>query len=178
MLQRVDMVDDEFGIASPAEVARALGVLSVGELRRLELIARGRANGLVGADWSDLLQEAVARALEGSRRWPRAIPIMAFLAQTIRSIASELRSRAEAATSDRDTDAQLSEDPRAGIEAADLLRRIRERFQGDEKVAILMDGILAGETARETQIRSGMSSTEYDAARKRFWRGLPSVDGE
>lgn len=174
----MDMVDDELGIASPAEVARALGALSAGDLVRLELIARGRASGLACADWSDLLQEAVARALEGSRRWPREVPIMAFLAQTIRSIASEFRSRALATTSDANTDTVPSEDPRADLEAADLVRRIRERFQGDEKVTALLNGILNGETARETQKRSGMGPTEFDAARKRFWRGLSRLDGD
>ena len=173
------MAGDGLELASPTEVARALGGLSAADLRRLELIARGRAGGLATIEWRDLLQESVARALEGSRRWPRAVPIVAFLAQTMRSIAGELRSRAPTTTLDKSIIEGLpGGDPCAALEAADLFRRIRQHFKADKSATALMDSLIAGETARETQERAGLSFAEYDAARKRFWRGVAGLNGD
>ena len=76
-------------VAIPEESAAALRRLSEGELRRLEQLARLRVIGLHAVDWRDLLQEAIARLLDGSRRWPRDVSLVVFLRETMRSIASD-----------------------------------------------------------------------------------------
>jgi DNA-directed RNA polymerase specialized sigma24 family protein len=57
---------------------------------RLRAIARLRARSLPGGiSWSDLLHEAVVRALAGSRPWPPGVPLLAFLAGVMRSLCDE-----------------------------------------------------------------------------------------
>src|ERR1700744_5939432 len=75
--------------ASEKEVAIAFAALNAADYARLARIAQLRARGLPELDWRDLLHDATTRALEGARRWPADVPFMAFVAQTLRSVASE-----------------------------------------------------------------------------------------
>jgi DNA-directed RNA polymerase specialized sigma24 family protein len=53
-------------------------------------IARLRTRSLPGGmSWSDLLHEAVLRALTGARPWPPGVPLLAFLAGVMRSLCDE-----------------------------------------------------------------------------------------
>jgi hypothetical protein len=62
------------------DVAAALGAMSSAELLRLNALARLWTRGMPGTmSWADVLQEAIARALDGSRKWPPRVPILAFL---------------------------------------------------------------------------------------------------
>jgi hypothetical protein len=57
------------------DVGAALSALSEEDLLRLRAIARLRARSLPdGMSWSDLLHEAVLRALAGARPWPPGVP--------------------------------------------------------------------------------------------------------
>src|SRR3984893_15777709 len=68
----------------------ALSALSKEDLLRLRAIARLRARSLPdGMSWSDLLHEAVLRALTGARPWPPGLSLVAFLAGVMRSIGDE-----------------------------------------------------------------------------------------
>jgi hypothetical protein len=69
------------------DVGAALAALSEEDLLRLRAIARLRARSLPGGmSWSDLLHEAVLRALTGARPWPPGVPLLAFLAGVMRSL--------------------------------------------------------------------------------------------
>ena len=72
------------------EVVERLDSLSAGELKKLRLIEQRR---LVGTDFSPgmLYQEAVGQALLGERHCPRDVSFVAFLVQSMRSIASHRR---------------------------------------------------------------------------------------
>ena len=172
--------DEEPRYAGVGEAARAISALSPADLRRLELIARARSRGLSAVDWRDLLQESIVRTLDGSRRWPREVPLVAFLAQTIRSVASVMRSRltedcvggAEGSSAEGRDDAHLR------IEEAHQLRDIKRHFAEDQAVLDLIGGLEIGETAKETQARCGLTENGYGAARKRFWRGVATMRGE
>jgi hypothetical protein len=176
MLSRTRSTLTDAELASPREAARSLASLSAADQRRLELIARARSDGLSALDWKDLLQESIVRMLDGSRRWPRRVPLVAFLAQTMRSIASDARSR-PAELELHDDNVGADESLLNDIEAAEQLRRIRSHFEGDLAVLDLISGIQLGETAKETQLRAGLGSADYDAARKRFWRGIAALNG-
>jgi RNA polymerase sigma-70 factor (ECF subfamily) len=41
---------------------------------------------LAGLEWDELLNEALLRALDGWRRWPEGVPLLAFLAGIMRSL--------------------------------------------------------------------------------------------
>jgi len=72
------------------DVGAALAALSEEDLLRLRAIAKLRARSLPdGMSWSDLLHEAVLRALTGARPWPPAVPLLAFLAGVMRSLCDE-----------------------------------------------------------------------------------------
>jgi RNA polymerase sigma-70 factor (ECF subfamily) len=72
------------------DVGAALAALSEEDLVRLRAIARLRARSLPGdMSWSDLLHEAVLRALTGARPWPPGVPLLAFLAGVMHSLCDE-----------------------------------------------------------------------------------------
>jgi RNA polymerase sigma-70 factor (ECF subfamily) len=170
--------DGEPRFAGLAEAARAIAALGKADLRRLELIARARAQGLPAMEWRDLLQESIVRTLEGSRRWPQGIPLVVFLAQTMRSIASDIRQRPSEDYPGDSSAVQPVDDAHLKMEADHQLRDFMRYFQSDRAVQDLINGLQMGETALETQKRCGLSASEFDAARKRFWRGVAQASGE
>lgn len=107
---------------APAAEALARKLVTRLDLLRLKGIARLHARGLPAeVGWSDLLQEAFARVLDGSRKPPEGVPIVVFLAGVMRSIRSEHCRRARRQASqlpkmlaDLDSDGEGSEprDPR------------------------------------------------------------------
>src|SRR5438552_10480176 len=75
---------------TPAARALALQLVTRMDLLRLKVIARLHARGLPPEiDWSDLLQEAISRVLDGSRPKPEGVPVVAFLAGVMRSIKTD-----------------------------------------------------------------------------------------
>jgi DNA-directed RNA polymerase specialized sigma24 family protein len=78
------------GAPPERDVGAALAAMSEEDLLRLRAIARLRARSLPGGmSWSDLLHEAVLRALTGARPWPPGVPLLAFLAGVMRSLCDE-----------------------------------------------------------------------------------------
>jgi hypothetical protein len=68
-------------VISLAETALALELVTESDLLRLKAIARVHARGLpADVSWDDLLQEAFARVMSGSRKKPAGISMVAFLA--------------------------------------------------------------------------------------------------
>jgi RNA polymerase sigma-70 factor (ECF subfamily) len=173
--------------AAPEEVAMAFAALGAADYVRLGRAARLRGRGLPELDWRDLLQEAVERALSGSRRWPADVPFMAFLLETIRSIASEAWRRRNVSRLDlRDAaneDSLLSfaddaPSPDRAVVARDLVRRLHELFGDDPSARIILDGLAEGLTPAEIQARAGFSPTTYDSARRRMRRLIARTDLE
>src|SRR5215470_14156315 len=77
------------------DIARAIQSLSDADLVRLKALARLWTRGLppcVG--WADVVHEAITRALDGSRKWPPDVPILAFLSGIMRSICDDQLRRA------------------------------------------------------------------------------------
>ncbi len=174
-------------VANREECATALRQLSDGELRQLEQVARLRVIGLHAVARDDLLHEAFARLLDGSRRWPRDVPLVVFLRETMRSIASDhwrrlneplvipeadLGRQVETGegTSDIATDTLTS--PERQVSAAETLARIKEAFKGDEDALKVMAGMVIGKTPREIQGETNMNETRYASTQRRIRRRL------
>ncbi len=167
--------------AAGQDVARAIQTLSDADRLRLEALARLRAQSLPnGFAWTDLLHEAIRRALEGVRPWPPNVPIVAFLAGIMRSIWSEhwRRGRREAdwlrigdAGGGWDADTQ-EPNPERVVAAAQALACVYRLFAHDGAVLQIIAGLSDGLTAEEIRGRCGMSELEYDTARKRMRRAL------
>jgi DNA-directed RNA polymerase specialized sigma24 family protein len=162
------------------EIARTLAALSEIDLLRLKAIARLRARSLPrDVGWSDLLNEAVARALDGTRQCPPGIGIVAFLAGIMRSIASEhwrrLRREAgifELSGDDAEGEADPAPDPERTLAALQALAILDQLFAGDLAASQILAGLAGGLPAREIREMYGLSETDYDSARKRMRRLL------
>ena len=174
--------------ASPQEVASALVTLSSGNKARLRYAAQLRGIGLIGVSWEDLLSEATARALSGARRWPKDVPFVAFMMQTVRSIASEewyrLSTRGETLESDlRAIDdnqeasvlADLAIDaltPERVAQARSALREIEKLFFDDPEALSVIRGLAFGHSPEETQVEAGISAVSYATTQRRIRRTL------
>jgi DNA-directed RNA polymerase specialized sigma24 family protein len=168
-------------LASATEARTAITRLGGSDFRRLGQIAKIRAAPIVGLGWEDLLNEALVRVLGGRRPWPLNVPIIAFIAQVMRSIASDYGRSAKATnliSGDADGKAAWErvpdEAPQAdsALVARQSLDAIYGLFSDDADVLALLSGIECQETAAETTLRTGIGAKAYDAARKRFARGI------
>ena len=174
-------------VATKDEIAAALRCLSDADLRRLERIARIRVIGLHAVDWQDLVNEAIVRLLDGSRRWPRDVPLVVFLRETMRSIASEYWRRLKApvvvseseANTDRvtgagivDNTADWTTQPERRASADEVLEQIEREFADDADALQVIDGMVKGNSPRATQEVACMNATRYASTQRRIRRRL------
>jgi RNA polymerase sigma-70 factor (ECF subfamily) len=172
---------------TPADAALALKVVSESDLLRLKTIARIHARGLpADVGWADLLQEAFARVLDGSRQRPEGISLVVFLAGIMRSLKSEHWRRAlrESRRSQSvlpyqepgvPEDRELPDpapDPERLLGALQELAAIDKLFADDRAALLIINGLGAGLSAEQIRIATGISRTDYDSARKRMRRTL------
>jgi DNA-directed RNA polymerase specialized sigma24 family protein len=172
----------EVAAPPPRDVGAALEAMSEDDLLRLRALARLRARGLPGGvAWSDLLHEAVLRALEGTRRWPPGVPLLAFLAGIMRSLCDEQwrRRRRESwlpgledtmAATLADTAPEI--DPERVFAAAEALAAVDRLFASDAVALKVIAGLTNGLGAEEIQRHYGLSAVDYDTARRRMRRAL------
>ncbi len=159
---------------APRDIGAALSALPADDLLRLRAIARLRARALPGGvAWSDLLHEAVLRALAGSRPWPPDVPLLAFLAGVMRSLCDEhwRRHRRQAALPNLD-EAGRSYDPERAYAAAEALAAIHRLFAADAGAMTVITGLIGGMAAEDIRRHYGLTAVEYDTARKRIRRAL------
>jgi DNA-directed RNA polymerase specialized sigma24 family protein len=167
-----------------ADIARAIHALSDADLVRLKALVRLWTRGLPpGIGWADVLHEAIARALDGSRRWPLDVPILAFLSGILRSICDDQwrRARREAEVLVRDEDVadrcaatveMKSPTPERVVAAAQSLAAVDRLFAGDALALKIIAGLAEGLTPAEICQRCGISERQYDTTRKRMRRAL------
>lgn len=171
-------------MASIEELSLALNGLTAADAARVKQIAVLRAAG-TGWDWQDLFNEAVVRCLSGSRKWPLSVPFVAFLVQTMRSIAYEERNEAKLFISSSELDEGSSstqsslEDrlveevtPERRLRAQQSLALVEALFDGDAQgLAVL----LASAEANSPEViceELGLSKTQYASTLRRIRRKL------
>ena len=179
--------------ATPEECAAALRQLSDADLRRLDELARMRAAGLAFVDGRDLLHEAIVRMLTGKRRWPTEVPLVVFLRETMRSIASDHWRRRGAAVVVAESEIHadpgigdgavamapdVSMEPEARTGAAAALTRIAELFKSDRDALAVIAGKVNGKSPAEIQEENAMSKRRYATTQRRIRRGLARLFGE
>jgi RNA polymerase sigma-70 factor (ECF subfamily) len=173
--------------AAPADAALELKGVSRLDLLRLKTIARIHARGLpADVGWADLLQEAFARVLDGSRQRPEGISLVVFLAGIMRSLKSEHWRRAIRRSHQAKTALPYQEpggpegrefaDPSPNPERLwstfQQLAAINKVFAGDRVVLLIINGLGDGLSAEQIRVATGISKTDYDSARKRMRRTL------
>ncbi len=174
-------------VQPPAAQALAMKLVTNCDLLRLKVIARLHGRSLPpDLCWADLLQEAFARVLDGSRSIPPAVPVVAFLAGVMRSIKAEHWRRRRRATQQQPvlaTEYQTvlgqspeacdpQPDPERWLIAAQQLQVIATLFAHDPVALQIIAGLGDGLTAEEIRRTLGMSKTDYDSARRRMRRAL------
>lgn len=168
-----------------ADVAAAIDALSDIELVRLKALARLWSRDLPGGlGWSDILHEAIARVLDGSRSWPSDVPILAFLSGIMRSICNDhwrrarLEQRLLVSRDDPDQRSWPSEgsdevpDPERVLAAAQTLANVYRLFEDDPLALKIIAGMADGLAAREICKVNGISELDYDTTRRRMRRAL------
>jgi DNA-directed RNA polymerase specialized sigma24 family protein len=163
--------------AGPAETARELRLVGDMDLLRLKSIARLHARGLpADIGWTDLLQEAFARVLDGSRKRPEGLSMLVFLAGIMRSLKSEHWRRAIRQHRYQESEAldllDPTADPERTMAALQELAAIDRLFADDPVVLQIIAGLGEGYSAEQIRLSIGISITEYDSARKRLRRVL------
>jgi DNA-directed RNA polymerase specialized sigma24 family protein len=166
------------------DIARAIHSLSDADLVRLKALARLWARGLPACvGWADVLHEAIARALDGSRKWPPDVPILAFLSGIMRSICDDHWRRArrelevlvrgeEVADLCASGDEMTSPGPERVVAAAQSLAAIDALFASDPPALKIIASLAEGLTPTEICKLHGMSARQYDTTRKRMRRAL------
>ena len=154
------------------------------DLVRLQALAPLWTRGLPGCiGWADVLHEAIARALDGSRKWPADVPILAFLSGVMRSICDDQWRRArrefEVLVRGEDVvdlcvsgDEATSPSPERVVAAAQSLAAVDRLFASDPPALKIIAGLAEGLTPTEICTLHGMSEREYDSTRKRMRRAL------
>ena len=156
------------------DLGPALAALSEEDLLRLRAIARLRARSLPGdMSWSDLLHEAVLRALTGARPWPPGVPLLAFLAGIMRSVCDEQwrrhRRQCDLLTP---PDSGGADDPERACAAAEALAALQRLFVSDAAALKVITGLINGMGAEDIRGHYGLTAVEYDTTRRRIRRTL------
>jgi DNA-directed RNA polymerase specialized sigma24 family protein len=180
-------VGEALPVQPPAVRALAMKLVTDCDLLRLKVIARLHGRSLPpDVSWADLLQEAFARVLDGSRAIPPGVPTVAFLAGVMRSIKAEHWRRRRRATDQQPvlaTEYQVvaaetaeacdpQPDPERWLIASQQLEAVGLLFAQDPVALQIIAGLGDGLTAEEIRRTLGMSKTDYDSARKRMRRAL------
>jgi DNA-directed RNA polymerase specialized sigma24 family protein len=180
-------VGEALPVQPPAVRALAMKLVTDCDLLRLKVIARLHGRSLPpDVSWADLLQEAFARVLDGSRAIPPGVPTVAFLAGVMRSIKAEHWRRRRRATDQQPVlaneyqvvAAETAEacdpqpDPERWLIASQQLEAVGMLFAHDPVALQIIAGLGDGFTAEEIRRALGMSKTDYDSARRRMRRAL------
>jgi DNA-directed RNA polymerase specialized sigma24 family protein len=167
------------------DAASAIQALSDTDLVRLKALARLWSRGLPGGlGWADVLHEAIIRVLDGSRAWPPGVPILAFLSGVMRSICDDYWRRVrheQRMLVSRDDQSQRGPstdpvdevaDPERIAVAVEGLAEIYRLFAGDPVALQIIDGMSNGLAAKDVCKAYGISTRDYDTARRRMRRAL------
>ena len=179
-----ELSESESRHLAPEEVLERLDSLSPEDKRRLKLIELRR---LSGTDFQEglLYQEAVCQALLGERRCPREVSFVAFLAQSMRSIASHRRKALsrQVPTSKLDGSGNLVDlpiaadqlDPEETLiewEAADVVAEIYKLLEGDDEAQLTIMAIADGKKGKELRDELGIDQARFDYIMKRIRRAV------
>lgn len=169
------------------ELEQSISAFSDVDWVRIKKVGQIYAFYPVEAD--ELVQEALCRALAGTRKCPRNVTVLIFLLNTIRGIAHDEHNKKEhkrkevsvhSGESDQNIDAitprsleptgeqtLISKEQFQNTEA-----RLLELFEGDEIAQLIVFGDMEGENGQELRHATGLSQTEFNSKRRFIKRKL------
>jgi DNA-directed RNA polymerase specialized sigma24 family protein len=176
-------------IRSREEIDETLRTLPDVGWVRLRKVATALCPGR-SLDAEDLLQEAFTRALNGSRKCPVYVDVIAFLAEAMHSIASD-DAKAWARHPERRaialiTDGGLAVDPpdcrpnaAEALESDGEVRRIKQAIVGlfaDDPVAqVMVEGIMEGMEGEELRAVTELTKTAFASKRRLIRRRIETA---
>ena len=169
---------------STDEVWAVIDSLSADDKTRLGRIERRHRGGTDFTD-GELVHNAICSAIEGTRKCPRNTVVIAFLAETMRSLASHRRKRLERQVSltisddgheagGRERD-WPSGDPNAEEqlitkEAVDVMAAIHDIFKEDEPAMLVLRGWAEGMRGKDLRHFASVDQAGLDYIIKRIRR--------
>jgi DNA-directed RNA polymerase specialized sigma24 family protein len=169
---------------SPAEVRSALDALTERDHYWLERVAVALTRHS-RTDPQDLLHEAFVRALSGTRRCPRHVSLVKFIAEAMRSIRSDWakaasRRGAEVSLTNvfADSDSPMLQlvDPRANpepeIDATQFLKAVLALFDDDIEAQTMIEGTIEGIEGEELRALVSLDKTTFDSKRRLIRRRI------
>jgi|GEM_PF-1311181 len=178
--------NDQQSVLSQEELENAIAAFSDADWTRIRKAAafyqQVCRRSFMSAD--DLVQEALFRALSGTRKCPKDVGVALFIANTIRSIAngeSEKIENIQATISlnDETSSFELSgQDPSPENmlsnkqENQELEQKLINLFADDETAQLMVLGILEGESRAELQALSELDDTQFNSKRRKIRRTI------
>lgn len=164
-------------------IDEALAALSDADIARLYKLSRLRAYALHDIDDKELLHMAIERALSGRRPWPPGVPLIAFLAEVMRSIADDYLKREQRHVDDEPiiddrahlNPGQQNSTPEGLHYAKYALEAVDKHFEDDEEAWLVVNAWAEGYTGKELETHTGLTDKQYEAAAKRIRRNLPNL---
>jgi DNA-directed RNA polymerase specialized sigma24 family protein len=172
------------GFLDSEEISEAFGSLSTENRLKLDAI---ETVYLRGTDLSpgDLLHEALCAAIMGDRNCPRVTAFMAFIIQTMRSIAGHHRDKRQREMADGGTSQEIDgaapafsaaastpEQILLDRESPDTVNAIHDCFDGDEEAQMVVLGWSEGYRGAELREFVGVDQAGLDYAIKRIRRTM------
>lgn len=174
--------------ATTAEVEAAVGRLSEADFIRLDRFAKLRVRGLralgLGLDADDLIQVALLKTLEGTRKWKRSVSFVQHLIGVIRSEAShapdELKGHrpVESPRNFQDlnepcaTLASTSATPEQAASARETLTTVADPFVNDHEASLLIEALGEEMTGPEIREAFGWSQNNLETVTRRLRRAV------
>ncbi|MCW2282572.1 hypothetical protein M2323_000333 [Rhodoblastus acidophilus] len=186
----VGQTDDEVDFLDAEEAHAAIRSLSADEKGKL-MAMEARFLAGTGRQRGELFRESVCRTILGKRRCPRDVPFIAFMIETMRSIASHDREhQKKMVVLDEDRMSQVpaviepsalvsrSLDPEQHLlekerpEDKDTVEIIAGHFQGDDQCQMLILGLSGGLRGKELREFVGVDQARIDYLHKKIRRRM------
>ena len=155
---------------------------------RLRLRSTAQFYAVYPVEPDELIQEALCRALAGTRKCPRTVNVVRFLAEAIRSIAhGELQKvenqRDEVSVHDEtveDPDSITPKEPSPTAEermisdeqARNTENSLLELFDDDEQAQLIVLGMLSGAEGTELREATELDQTGFNSKRRKVRRQI------
>lgn len=171
---------DTADVLSREELEETIGGFSNADWLRLR--SASQLYAVYPVEPEELAQEALCRSIAGTRRCPRGVSVVRFVAEAIRSIAhDELQKvenrRDEVSVHDEtieNTGAIIPREPGPTAEenmisSAQTRRtenQLLELFNGDDEAQLIVLGILTGTEGAELREVTGLDQTDFNSKRR------------
>lgn len=165
---------------SREELEEAIGGFSNADWMRLRSAAQLYA--VYPVEPEGLVQEALCRAIAGTRKCPEKISVVRFVAEAIRSIAHDELQKVECQRDEVSVHDETIENPDAitpqepGPTAEEMMisneqtrgieNRLLELFGGDDEAQLIVLGMLTGTEGAELREVTGLNQTDFNSKRR------------